>query len=312
MDSKCTVLTMFFNLKELKDTTSATRPLDFYLEKGRPTLEINNPMIIFCDKKTRPLIEALRSELSSAPTEYIERDINDYDYYKLNWSVIRENRTGAKHYVDSRNTSSYFLMGMFKVNALKIALDKNYFNSTHFVWVDLGCSHIVYNGLVDNINRILLNPRPKITMMYIHYRSNFELMDMEKMCNNGICGIATTIFSAEATYINRLYSHMWSIFYEKLARRIGHTDETVFTYCYDRHPELFNLYYGDYYSTATNYHNVRNDYHSVKYHFIENALRANRRDLATVAAKNVLDSLDKGLIILPDSERTYLTNIASL
>ena len=129
------------------------------------------------------------------------------------------------------------------------------------------------------------------------------------MCNTGICGIAATVFTIEASYVNRFYSSMWSIFYEQLARGIGHTEETIMTYCYDRKPELFNLYYGDYYSTAANYHNVRKDYYSVKNHFILNALRANRKDLALVAIENIKESLAKGLLELDTNERAFIDSL---
>ena len=306
-----TIVTMYFNLKELQDTSKQTRPLEFYLKNGRGTLELDNPMIIFCDSVTKPFIKSLREELSNAPTVFIERNISSYDYYNLNWSIIRENRSKSIAYSDpnGRNTASYLLMGMFKIMALKIAKDRNDFDSSHFLWIDFGCSHVVKDTLSEGVKRIIANPRPKIAILYIHYRSKNELKDMEPICNAGTCGIATTIFSAEATYINRLYSCMWAIFYEKLSKGIGHTDETVFTYCYDRHPELFSIYYGDYYSTASNYHNVINNYYSVKNHFIMNAISTGRLDLAKEAAKNVKDSLTKGLLVIPVEESKYIDSV---
>ncbi len=266
-------------------------------------------MIIFCDKKTKPLLETIRKAQSKAATIYIEKNIDDYDYFKLNWPIISENRRLSPHYINSRNTTSYFLTVMFKTMAFQIAHNKNYFNSEYFVWVDMGCGHVIGDSLIDDVNKIIENPRPKVTALYIHYRSSEELKDMDNMCNTGICGIAATVFTIEASYVNRFYSSMWSIFYEQLARGIGHTEETIMTYCYDRKPELFNLYYGDYYSTAANYHNVRKDYYSVKNHFILNALRANRKDLALVAIENIKESLAKGLLELDTNERAFIDSL---
>jgi general stress protein CsbA len=238
------------------------------MEHCKNTLKIDNPMVIFCDKKTKPLLEGIRRANSKGPTIYIEKNIDDYDYYKLNWPIINENRKNSSHYINSRTTPSYFLTVMFKVMAFQIAHTKNYFNSEYFVWVDMGCGHVIGDSLIDDVNKIIENPRPKITVLYIHYRSSEELEDMDTMCDMGICGIAATVFSIEASYVNRFYSTMWSIFYEQLARGIGHTEETIMTYCYERKPELFNLYYGDYYSLVTNYTGVREDFPSIKKYFI--------------------------------------------
>ena len=307
--SSTTIVTMYFNLKGLKDSSAETRPLEFYLKNGTGTLKINNPMIIFCDSVTKPYIKKIREELTEAPTIYIERDINSYDYYKLNWSIINENRKKAGTYKNSRNTASYFLLTMFKILAMKLALDRNDFSSTHFLWVDFGCSHVIGDSLSDDVQKILLNPKPKIAVLYIHYRSHNELNNMVKICNDGTCGIAAGVFSAEAAYINRFYSCVWSIFYEKLSKGIGHTEETILTYCYDRHPELFTLSFGDYYSLASNYHTVKKDYFSVKYHFISNALNAGCLELAKEAAANVQLSLKLDLLRLPKEEQEYIDAI---
>lgn len=304
-----TIVTMFFNLKDLQDSSKETRPLEFYLKNGKGTLKINNPMIIFCDAVTKPYIKNIREELSDAPTIYIERDINSYDYYKLNWSIINENRKKAGTYKNSRNTPSYFLLTLFKIVAIKIALDRNDFSSTHYTWVDFGCSHVMGDSLTDDVMNIIKNPKPKITVVYIHYRSHKELGDMVKICNDGTCGIAAGIFSAEATFINKFYSCAWSIFYEKLSKGIGHTEETIMTYCYDRYPELFTLNFGDYNSLASNYHHVVKDYYPIKYYFISNAINAGKHELAKIAAQNIKDSLKLGLITLPVEEREYIDTI---
>jgi hypothetical protein len=48
--SNTTILTMFFNLKKLKDASLQTRPQEFYIENGRETLKLKYPMIIFVMK----------------------------------------------------------------------------------------------------------------------------------------------------------------------------------------------------------------------------------------------------------------------
>ena len=289
MNSKCTIVTFYFNLKNLEDTTTSTRSPSFYLENGKHTLQINNPMVIFCDSITKPLIQEIRDKLTDKPTIYIEKNINDYDHYKMNYLTIKENRSNIGSYQNNntRSTASYLLVTSFKIHALKIAKDRNDFNSTHFIWMDFGCGHVVYKPVIEDVERVLLNPRPKITCLYIHYRSSKFLENMVDAVNNGICGIAGTFFSVEKSYIDKLYTTFQSIFYEMLSKQIGHNEEQVLTYIYDRYPELFTLYYGDYYSTICNYHQTIKDHYAVKEFFINNALNAGREDLANDALRSL-------------------------
>jgi hypothetical protein len=95
-----------------------------------------------------------------------------------------------------------------------------------------------------------------------------------------------------------------------LARGVGHTDEQVFTYCYDRHPELFTIYFGDYYSVIKNYHYVCQDWHTIKWCFIEQAKQANRHDLAQAAAKSIIEGFEKNQSDFPESEIEFMRSIA--
>jgi hypothetical protein len=58
-------------------------------------------------------------------------------------------------------------------------------------------------------------------------------------------------------------------------------------YSYSRHPHWFNLYFADYYSLITNYHNTVEDIDGVKQHFIQNASRSGRTDLVKLALESI-------------------------
>jgi hypothetical protein len=314
---KPTIVTMYFNLKELADSSKDTRPIEFYLTNGRGTLQLEYPMVLFCDSVTRPLLQALRDELVDPdlyPTVYIERNLSDYDFYKQCWPLITENRKKSQYYKNKgdRNTVSYLLVCMFKMLAVQIASERNDYGSSHYFWMDFGCSHVAKNNMKESSIIMLENPNPKISVLYIHYRNKSELEDMENIVSSGTCGIAGTVFSAEKNYIIKFCSYMWSIFYEMIGRGVGHTDEQVFTYCYDRHPELFTIYFGDYYSVIRNYHYVRQDWHLIQYSFIQSSINAGRKDLAKLAAKSILLGYEKKDSDFPNSRLEYIRSILSL
>jgi hypothetical protein len=69
---------------------------------------------------------------------------------------------------------------------------------------------------------------------------------------------------------------------------VGHAEEQVMVYVYDQHPEWFSLYFGDYYSVATNYHKTVEDHACVQYNFILNAAASGNHALAEEARNSIV------------------------
>lgn len=301
---------MYFNLRNLVDATDEVRPKSFYMDKGRATLSLNAPMVIFCDDTCYEDIKALRESSvvnASELTTYIIKPITEYDFYKESFPIIRKNREGNAQYVNSRNTSSYFILCMFKIIGLFMAKQRNPYGTPFYAWVDFGGSHIM-RSFSTYAPKMLENPNPKVSFCYIHYRDAQELTPNNKFCA-GLCGVGATAFTVEADYMNQFYNGAMSIFHEILFNKMGHADEQVLTYFHNKHPELCTIYYGDYYSILTNYHFVREDYHSVKYHFIQEAINKGQKDIAKVAASKVLNSIHAGVLTLDENECTWLLSI---
>jgi hypothetical protein len=124
----------------------------------------------------------------------------------------------------------------------------------------------------------------------------------------GPCGLAGTCFTVESTYMDRFYSIFQSIFNEMLSKGVGHTEEQTLIYFYHRYPEFFTLYYGDYYSCAKNYHEPRDDYHAIRWYFIDRCLQKGRPDLAKVAAEAVLYSAAQSWLPLTEEQKQDLQN----
>ena len=288
-DYKSTIITFYFNIKDLKDSTTEVRPQSFYMNKGRETLKLAYPMVVFCDESTHEQIKSIREEYVPNPmmTKYIIKSITNYDFYNDNWDTIYENRKGMTCYKGSRNTASYYLVCMFKIIAIYIAKQHNFYNTEYYAWVDFGGSHIMRNFEPSAI-KMLDNPNPKISFCYIHYRSHNELYPMNKLLDQGgYCGVGATSFTVQDEYVNRFYNGCLSFFHETLCNKLGHADEQIFTYFYDKYPELCHIYYGDYYSILENYHEPVEDYDCIVSFFLRNTVNKGRRDLGEQCAKKL-------------------------
>jgi hypothetical protein len=270
-----TLVSMFFHLNQ-------ARPKEFYYTHGRAVLTIDAPMVLFCDADTRPGLEAIRGD---RPTVYVEKPLADYDYYATLLPLVTANRK-VRPSPDPRNTAEYFLVSVFKFYALYFAAQRC--PSSHYMWIDLGCSHVV-RGIPDAVLPILQAPRPKVACCSIRYRSRRELYPLSSyFAAEGKCGIAAGIFTVEASYVSRLFALTNSVLYEQIAEGVGHAEEQILVYCYDRHPEWFSLYCGDYYSLATNYHRPVEDLACIQAHFVEPAVADGRHDLARLPRLRLL------------------------
>jgi hypothetical protein len=154
------------------------------------------------------------------------------------------------------------------------------------------------------------SPNPKFSCVYINHRSHTEIENMEsylEYCNP--CSLAGGVWTIDKDLVDLFYTRFMSIFYEQLSKGVGHSEEGILVYMYDRYPEMFHLNYGDYYSLLTNYHNVIEDYNTIKTFFINKTIQNGRNDLAKVCVKRVLDSVKNGSLELPEEEISFLKSI---
>ncbi len=290
------LVSMLFDLQAYDPTNRGTRPLSFYLEKGRPTLELNYPMVLLCDATTRPLLEAIRGDRS---TIYIEKSLTDYDLVRTTLPMITESRAGNPVYSDTnRVTPLYWLVCMMKTYALLQA--KLVSPDSHYLWIDLGISHMA-RGLPTAVDAIAAAPRPKIACCFIHYRTKEELYPMESFLRHGgPAAIAASAFTVEHAYVDRLYTAMLAVFYDQVSRGVGHCDEQCLVYVADAHPDWFSFYVGDYPSCLTNYHTLREDVVSVQTHVRPGATRERRQDILPLIQTYGREDLERAVAWHPE------------
>lgn len=287
MVTMSTIVSMFFDIRSFPDATEKTRDIDFYLQHGKSVLELPYPLVFFCEESSLEKIKKIRG--NDYPTKYIVKNLREYEYFRNNWEKIKENREKSIKYQNKnlKSTVSYYLLTVFKFLAISITKQENPFHSSYFMWIDLGCDYICRN-MNQYVSNIIEKPKPKVCVMYIHYRGKEELKDMKHYMEYGaMCGIAAGIFTVQKEYVDDFYNCTFSIFNEMTEKGVGHFEEQILTYAYDRYPEIFTLYFGDYYSLFENYHSSLRDLGSIHRYFIQECLAKNRKDLADQALQTI-------------------------
>ena len=135
----------------------------------------------------------------------------------------------------------------------------------------LRCSHIV-RDFNNSIIKMLDNPKPKITLCYIHYRTKNEMLYINKYYWRFLWYCSSNFYFRKR-YILDFYNNIFTIFYELLNNNIGHAEEQILTLFYDKYPELCTINYGDYYSILTNYHDIIEDIDCIINFYINEAIK---------------------------------------
>jgi hypothetical protein len=129
-----TIVTAYFQLEKSKHTH------DKYLEWMQNMLIIQSPMVIFCDKDSVHLIEAIRNQDkdldSKYPTKIIVMDFTEfYNYKYMQLFITQYNEKDHEKY----HHPELYLIWNEKTHFLKTAAEWNPFHTEYFLWTDIGC-----------------------------------------------------------------------------------------------------------------------------------------------------------------------------
>lgn len=287
--SNVTIVTGFFDLGD------TTRSVDWYMDKGKFLLEVDNDMIIFTDSKCYPTIYKIREKFINK-TKFILKELSDFELYKYR-DKITENRKDDELYKNTRNTSDYFVLVSSKFEMLKISIELNIFNSTHFIWIDFGILNTKHTkkGMIENIIDCI---RDKFSCCYIHYRDINFMKNYSNWHRYFQCGIAGGVLSGNIEHLLKVYKLFTTKFINVVEQGYGRAEEQILTEVEAENKDLFDVYPGDYYSVLANYINITEDIDSVLNNFISNARSNNNNQHAYKACEKLETSINLRLVKL--------------
>jgi len=238
------------------------RNFDLYLERASKfTLKIANPLVIFCEPDTYPLIKAERDKYGYL-THYVIKRFDEMEFYSYLEQIIENRKTRPR--ADPRNIPEYQIVTCSKYTMVRDAINKNIFGSQYYAWVDFG---IVYSEDNTNLNTlravsndIISNKREKVKLCFINYTQKAETTDLETYYHmHGRCGIAGTFFSGSSTKLLKFAELCVQSFKDTVEKGYGHNDEQIFLQVYfeccerGEQNDLFDFYFGDYQYVISNF-----------------------------------------------------------
>jgi len=230
------------------------RSFDYYLERFRELLLVDNNMIIFGDEELKNFVFKYRNESN---TQFVLRNkdwfINN-EYYPLiqkirtnpNWF----NKVGWLKESTQAKLELYnplVMSKMFLLNDAKI-LDK--FNSNLLYWIDAGITNTVHSGYFthDKVLEKLENKLNKFNFVCFPYEAHdevhgFSFNEMCKLSNEKTNIVARGgFFGGDKESITTLNTLYYNLLVDTLSNGYMGTEESLFTILLYRHPYLINYF----------------------------------------------------------------------
>ena len=249
-----TIYTAYFDLTRMPDASAEIKARDrkHYFESARATFALDRNIVVYCEEDSLESLKALRPAHLMERTRFIVVDFEKLPLTKYRQQII-ENRRRINYNADNRNTASYYLLCMARYALGKRTMDENPFGSTHFAWLNICIERMGYKNLIHLEDIFSGPPRDKVSTCYIDYIPKTALEPVSSYLAFGRCSLCSGFFTGRRDYFYEFCNLVEQKFLYYLERGYGHADEQLFSPVYFAHPELFDLYYGDYYQMITNY-----------------------------------------------------------
>jgi hypothetical protein len=229
-----------------------SRSFDYYLEKFRELLLVDNNMIIFGDEELKNFVFKYRNETN---TQFVIRNVDWFinnEYYPL----IQKIRTNPDWYntvgwlkeSTQARLELYNPLVMSKMFLLHDAKMLDQFNSNLLYWIDAGITNTVHQGYFTH-NKVLEKLKTslnKFNFVCFPYEAHIEVhgFDHKKMCElskDKTDMVARGGFfggdKESITIMNNLY---YSLLIDTLSNGYMGTEESLFTILLYRNPNLIN------------------------------------------------------------------------
>jgi hypothetical protein len=289
MATEPTIVTSFYNIRKMENNPHCeSRGEDTYLQlANRFILQLPYPLVIFIDdtEDADPLYEYIQKHRPYPEKTFIYRESFQKTYFFSYVDRIAELR--ESYIIQNRNyhheSPYYIVLNNNKFHFLEKAIEKNVFQSTHFLWLDFGINHVAQNPEIiydwilqipDKIKQMCLNPylenddvKHFFRFIYHHTSGGLFSGSMENMKKY------VQLFKEK---VQQMYQDDW---YQ--------IDEAIMTMIQRENPDLFEFYYGDYQGIISNY---QKPYHNLYLIFygLRKTMNYQRYDFT----KKILDYLE--------------------
>jgi len=245
-----TLVTALYDIN--RENNGDGRSFDEYLSWFAQTLRLPSPMVIFVPNN---LVSFVNDHRKNLPTKIINQELKDVPYYFLNdkiQNVLNSKdfigRIGCPDRVECKN-SLYNVIIFSKFQWVKNAIEKNYFNTELFMWMDAGLSRFFddedlnkpypsSNGIqsmMDNKDRVVIQTSMSYYPDLVNANTCNEdyFWDARTWVMAGLWGGGKEPLVQFCDIIDKVLQE------KMIGNGIINNEQNAMAYAYKNHPDLF-------------------------------------------------------------------------
>ena len=242
-----TLITALYDINREKDGDGRT--VNQYLEWFDKTLQLNTNFVIYTEPKFLDFIKSRRNENN---TKIIVSSLDQIPYYKYHDKMknILQNDEYRKKMKDVNriecNLVLYNIIQYSKFDWIKDAIHKNFFNSSHYFWIDAGCSRFFdyanISNTYPNLSNLDFDSKFLIqgNVNTQPYFSNWPGADNYIWDNNSI--LVGTFFGGKADTCIKIGELVQKKFEYYLERNIVNNEQIIIAIICKENQDLFYVY----------------------------------------------------------------------
>jgi len=244
-----TVVTSFYDIRNMENNTSKNKTTDTYLEKGKFILELPCNLIIFTEEKFREFIIDHRKDFLDK-TVIITQPLDETYYWKYKEIICKLQDTYIITNRDKyKDTPLYIILIYSKFYFLEKSIELDPYNTSKFLWIDFGITHVAQNS--NLIYNWLGKISDKIRLMeMVPYNSENPKEYFKKIYHNHAAGL----ISGSKAYMLNFIDLFRNLVNKVIDNGWYQLDEALITIIVNKYPDYFDIYYGNYRNIISNYH----------------------------------------------------------
>jgi len=264
-----TIVTAWYDVREKENhpekddkTNKFFCSMEWYFDSAKDLFNKPFPMVIFTEPRFEQLILAARPQSLHSMTKIIYKDFDDLLYYDL-FPKYEENykKNPIHNLTKEKFTPLYQFIVNQKVNFVKEAIELNPFQSTQFAWMDMRL-HCVYDMQIEETNQVMSElPPNQVRLMQMSFT--------EPVCNRRDFyrwtrgKVAAGFFAGYTEPLLRFCTLCQQELVTAIEEETAPTDEMIYSFIASHHPDIFDLYVGEYSDCLRNQLRIRKSTHLV-------------------------------------------------
>lgn len=286
------------------------------IEKYAFVLNLHVNLVIFCNTALVDVIRDIRHKQGLATyTDIIPISTHELPLFD-HFDLIKYNRINYNRSPNTSSSATHALLSCSKFSIMNIALKNARFeynpSSKHFYgWVNCDLAYSTGSHPAQ-VYRAMKQYREKCSFCYIDHTNKEVTLNREQYYLSARCGTACNFFTGSRTYMAKLCELFNEEFLRTLKAGYLHLEEQLIPPIYYANPDLFEFYYGDYFTVLANYDHIRINPCSVLNYFVTHSRLNGDYSLCFQAADKLLDDLLTDYCILSMKEKIKLLSELSV